>query len=252
AVNLCPLYGEAYLYLSELCFLEGTSATAKSQFLAQALAVRPYDGEVQFEAGKECFLEGQSDEAIEHWRLAYRSGEEYKTRLIDLFTNELAAQVPISFFLEQFQPDLDGLRQLLAHYRNSPPSNQRSSLWQYSAAQIVAAATAQQGASASTLWLEAEPLYHDLGDGAHRLMCITQALIANPGNYSAHQAAVNCYYEQSDFDRADEHVKWCLTRSPNDSNLKRIHDAVVKARLNDSAKPQAAPMQATLDVSTRR
>jgi hypothetical protein len=252
ALSLCPLYGEAYLYLGDLCFLEGTNSAAKSQYLAQALAVRPYDGEVQFEAGKECFLQGQSDEAIEHWRLAYHSGEEYKARLIELFTNELASQVSISFFLEHFQPDLDGLRQLQAHYRNVPPSDQRSALWQYSAAQITTAANSQQGAAASTLWLEAEPLYHDLGDAANRLKCVNQALAANAGNYSAHYAAVNCYYEQNDFDHADEQVKWCLARAPNDANLKRIRDAVVKARLNISPDSPAADAQATVDIPARR
>jgi O-antigen ligase/tetratricopeptide (TPR) repeat protein len=252
ALSLCPLYGEAYLYLGDLCFLEGTNSAAKSQYLAQALAVRPYDGEVQFEAGKECFLQGQSDQAIEHWRLAYHSGEEYKARLIELFTNELAGQVPISFFLEHFQPDLDGLRQLRAHYRNLPPSEERKVLWQYSADEIVKQAASQQRPEASAMWLDAEPLYHDLGDTSNRLKCVSRALAANAGNYSAHCAAVNCYYDQNDFDHADVQVKWCLARAPNDANLKRIRDAVVKARLNSSADSPAADAQATVDISARR
>ncbi|HTQ40701.1 MAG TPA: O-antigen ligase family protein [Pirellulales bacterium] len=249
ALALCPLYGEAYLYLADLCFLEGTSPAAKTQFLAQALAVRPFDGEVQFEAGKECFLQGQSDQAIEHWRLAYHSGQEYKTRLIELFTGELASQVPISFFLDQFQPDLDGLRHLRARYRSLPPSDQRNTLWQYSAAQLIKAAPSQSGPEACALWLEAEPLFHDLDDAPQRLRCIQQALATNPANYAAHYAAVNCFYEQSNFDNADEQVKWCLARAPNDANLKRIRDAVVKARL-DTPHDSATADNSTINTRT--
>ncbi|HEY2759340.1 MAG TPA: hypothetical protein VGI75_01315, partial [Pirellulales bacterium] len=240
ALALCPLYGEAYLYMSDLCFLEGADSICKSLYLRQALSVRPYDGEVHFEAGKECFLQGQSDQAIEHWRMAYHSGQEYKTRLLELFSNELATQVPIDFFLDHFQPDLDGLRQLRAHYRQLPSSEQRNTLWKYSVAQIIKAAASQQGVTACVLWLEAEPLYHDLGDAAERLACIKQALAADAADYSAHYAAVNCYYDQNDFDSAQQQAKWCLARAPNDANLKRIRDAVVKARLNTTLDRETA------------
>jgi hypothetical protein len=232
ALVLCPLYGEAYLYMNDLCFLEGTNSTAKSRYLSQALAVRPYDGEVQFEAGKECFLEGQSNEAIEHWRMAYQSGQEFKTRLIDLFANDLAAEVPVEFFLKNFQPDLDGLRQLRAHYRQSALAEQRKALWQYSAEEIAKQAAMQQDTAACLLWLEAEAIYHDLRDAPARLACVQKAVAADAVNYGAHYAAVNCFYDQNEYDNAEEHAKWCLARAPNDANLKHIRDAVVKARLD--------------------
>jgi O-antigen ligase len=240
ALALCPLLGEAYLYLSELCFLEGSDLTANSRYLAQALAVRPYDGEIQFEAGKQCFLDGQPQQAIEHWRQAYRSGEEFRLRLVDLFANELATQVPIGFFLEQFQPDLEGLRRLRLRYSTLQLPAQWRTLLEYSTTQIVKQAESTSGRQACGLWLEAEPLYRELGDAKQRMRCVDQALSADANNYSARYAAGMCFYEENQFDQAETQVKWCLSRAPNDANLKRVHDAVVKGRLEQGQPPKEA------------
>jgi Tfp pilus assembly protein PilF len=245
ALALCPLYGEAYLYMSDLCFLEGANSAAKNCYLLQALAVRPYDGEIHFEVGKECFLQGRTQQAIDHWRIAYHNSQEFKLRLIELFTNELAAQVPIDFFLNNFQPDLDGLRQLRAHFRRSPPSDQRTALWQYSTTAITKAAASQQGSAACPLWLEAELLYRELAEAGNRLVCVKQALAADASDYSAHYTAVNCYYDQNDLNSAADQVKWCLARAPNDANLKRIRDAIVKARLNTTPDPETTSLKIT-------
>ena len=43
-LNLCPLRGEGYLYLAELCFLEGGTSETKSAYIDQAINVRPFHG----------------------------------------------------------------------------------------------------------------------------------------------------------------------------------------------------------------
>ncbi len=234
ALALCPLLGEAYVYLKELSFLEGVNPATKAIYLAQALRVRPFDGEVHFEAGKEYFLDGKPEEAIKHWRQSYHSSEEYKLRLINLFSSELATQLPISFFLEKFEPDLDGLRQLRLRYRNLELPDQWQALLNYSVTKITECAKSKLGTDACNLWLEAESLCRDLGNSEQQIECRIAALKADANNYAGRHAAVLCFYKAQQLENVEEHVKWCLTRAPNDKDLKRIRDEIVRARLKSS------------------
>lgn len=241
AVALCPLAGEAYLYLTDLCFLEGPDPTAKSWYLAQALKVRPYDGEIQFEAGKESFLDGNPEAAIEHWQTAYKSGEEYKARLIDLFARQLAGQVPVSFFLESFRPDLNELRRLRIACKNLHLPDQWRALLEYSASKVTERAQATSGAQACALWLEADSLYTELHDRAKSVQCVEAALAADPNDYSAHHSAATRFFQNENYERAYAEVKWCLTRAPNDKDLKRIRFDIV----NEQVKHDDAAAQST-------
>jgi hypothetical protein len=47
AVGLCPLQGEGYALLGELCFLDGGQGDAVDAYFAQALRVRPHDGSMK-------------------------------------------------------------------------------------------------------------------------------------------------------------------------------------------------------------
>ena len=72
AVALCPLQGEAYQCLAELCFLDPNPAANYQAFAQQALRVRPCDPDVLFAVGKNELIAGHDQQAIERWKMAYR------------------------------------------------------------------------------------------------------------------------------------------------------------------------------------
>ena len=113
ALNLGPTQGLGYVYLARLCVLDGPdAASAKKAYINQALTVRPYNGSVLFEAGKEASLAADMPQAIDYWRRSFRNSPAHRAQLIDM----LATRVPIEFFLDGFQPDLDALRTLTRRY----------------------------------------------------------------------------------------------------------------------------------------
>ncbi len=69
-MELCPLEGEAYIYLAELSFLAGEGREARSAYVRQAMQVRPHDPAVRLAAGNESALCGDLNRG--HGALAHR------------------------------------------------------------------------------------------------------------------------------------------------------------------------------------
>ena len=101
-LQLCPLQGEAYLYLAQLCFLEGGDASAKAAYVAQSLRLRPCDGEVLFEAGREALLAGDPAAAQTHWKRCFHAGGTSRTKLVKL----LAGHVSLVQLISSYEPEL--------------------------------------------------------------------------------------------------------------------------------------------------
>lgn len=71
ALKNCPLQGEAYIYLASLCFLEGKGPQAVDDYVAQALRVNPYSGDILFAVGLHEFLSGRLDQALQRWQSTF-------------------------------------------------------------------------------------------------------------------------------------------------------------------------------------
>jgi len=92
----------------------------KQAYVDQAIRVRPHDGDILFQAGREAVLDGNYLAAIAYWKESFAQGGAYQRRIID----RMAGEVPAAFFLEAMEPDLAALRRLAAHYRKR---NERAS-----------------------------------------------------------------------------------------------------------------------------
>jgi tetratricopeptide (TPR) repeat protein len=228
---VCPLLGKGYLLLGELCFLDGGRESAKSAYVAQALEVRPFDGTVLLHAGSEAILRRDLEQGLAYWRDSFRRGPIYQEQIIDWFVGRVYPwdlQKEIEFFLEKFEPDLEGLRLLERRYRRIAQPEQMVALREACVRAVEAEARAAEGRREAELWLEAMLLYHRLGRPARRLECGRNALRLDPDDFRVHQSLAFCLADLERFDEAKEHLEWCLRREPHDQRLHKKMSEVMR------------------------
>lgn len=245
-LTLCPLAGEGYLYLGELCFLNGVPATAKSAYLAQAMKVGPFDGTVLFYAGKEAARRGDLAQTLNFWRQSYNCGRPYQQRLIEFLvgrTHPDHLEAEIQLILQTFQPDIYGLRLLHRAYKSIARPEQMAILQQvYATAAATEAADPEQEDSVF-LWLEAMRLYSETGDAARQLECGQNALRVAPNHFGVHQALAYCLADQQNYAEAEDHLRWCLQRKPNHRRLEAKLKEVLQNRIQSEGRTATYPAQ---------
>ena len=247
AVEQCPLLGETYIHLAEVAFLEGPSAAGKDDLIQQALAVRPQDGLVLFEAGREEMLAGRMEEAFGYWRRSYHSGSVGRRHLLPF----LAAQIPAAMFIEIFEPDLRTVEHMAGQYHNLGRPDQRRVALLYCAEAYCRRAGQARGAAAADAWVDAAKAYRDLEDQTARLQCLENAVGSDATNYDARNALGTLHHElgtsllesnrAGDAERhlaeAEKHFRWCLQWKPTDKKLLSALEAVYDRRLRIGSLP---------------
>ncbi|MEX0679141.1 MAG: O-antigen ligase family protein [Pirellulales bacterium] len=234
-LQLCPLLGEAYVYLGDLCFLEGAPAAAKSAYIAQALKVRPYSGEVLLAGGSDAALSGNLELAVEYWRGALQKDRVVQIALTDLL---VAYQVPMTFIIEQFQPQLPVVRLLVAKYAaKGLPDDQLRLLLEYYTQVGRSEASNSNNEAAAGLWLELYGVYRRLDEPNKMFDCLRRALDGNPNDYATRHTMATCLFEYRQFDEAEKQLHWCLHRRPEDKHLQEMLAYAVKQRVAQSGLP---------------
>lgn len=244
ALAQCPLLGEGYLLLGELCFLDGGREPAKSAYVAQALEVRPFDGTVLLHAGSEAVLGGDVDRGMAFWRDAFRRGRVYQEQIIDWLVGRVQPsdlQQEISFFLETFEPDLEGLRLLEQRYRRIAAPEQLAPLRQAYVEAVVAKGDGCDGPEGADLWLEAMLLYQQLGDPARRLQCGRNALECDPNAFRVHESLAHCLADLGQLGEAKQHLEWCLRRDSANRRLLKRREEIARKEILDRRRTGSVP-----------
>ena len=224
AVELCPLLGEGYLFLGELCFLEGGRTLSKAAFVSQALTVRPFDGTVLFHAGNEAVLAGDLEQGLAYWQESFASGSVYQKQIIDWLAGRVHPEDlegEIRFLIDTFQPDLEGLRLLDGRYQEIARPEQMIALRRDYVRAVESEAATRNRSEAVDLWLEAMRLYEQLDDPARRLQCGQHALSCDPNNFRVRRDLAYCLADLEQYQEAKKHLDWCLMRKPDDQVLSR-------------------------------
>jgi tetratricopeptide (TPR) repeat protein len=228
SLELAPLLGDSYVRLASLCFLRGGGPADRSACVRQALAVRPYDGKVLFEAGKEAMLAGDEEQTLYYWRQCFKRGGGDRRRIIEI----LVGHVPARFFIEEFQPDLSGVRDLCRFYRQAPPEAGYQQLLALRAEMALSSAEGSRPEQAGAYWLEAHQAFRALVDVARAEHCAQRALDLSPEQFDTHMAMGDWRMEQGAYADAERHFKWCSRRRPDDSRVQDRLLEAVKRRLD--------------------
>ena len=226
-LRLCPLQGEAYVYLAELAFLDSNSPERKHAYVAQGLRVRPHDGSVLFAAGKEAMLAGDTEEALDFWKRAFHQDPEQQSRIIEM----LAPQTHPDDFLKHFEPDLAGLVNLYSHYRK----NNRVEEARYTGSKYVVLleqeAETERGVAAAGLWDQARGIHEFVGDIERAADCARRAVAQAPGDFGKHRNLAGILLRSGQYDEAVRELQWCLSRQPDDKNLRQLLQTASRARI---------------------
>ena len=257
-LSICPLQGEGYLLLAELCFISERANSpeglvqAKRQMVNQALRLRPWDGGVLLVAGREAALSNHTELAAALWRRSFMSGTVHRSRLIDLF---VAHQMPIEFVTSQFAPVLDARScdQIARRFESSGLPTESRKFWSHFArvAEAEAQRGNQDGASITNSWLLANRAYQRLGDTAAMLRCARAAAKFEPNDFKTRRSLVRNLIDQQLYVEAEPHVRWCLRRKPEDKYLRSAITKILDAESGGLRKTETISKQNVRD-DTRR
>ena len=168
-LSQCPLMGEAYVHLADLCFLEGHGDAQKTAYMQQALKVRPYDGIVLLAAGIAAALRNDINGMIAYWGPVLRCRQQERLAMIKLLT---MSPVSVETVLQLFQPDLAAVRLMFAKYNQIAPPEQLQPLYAYYAEKLKAATRNLDNEAAASLWFEMHDIYLKMNRPQEAIECL--------------------------------------------------------------------------------
>jgi tetratricopeptide (TPR) repeat protein len=241
AASLSPLEGDAYVFLAELGFLTSETSPAAEACIAQAQSVRPYDGDVVFEVGKQALLKGDPETALREWAKCFAGSGVHQMRIVDL----LAGRIPARAFLEILQPDWRTLREIWARYRQLGSPQDLNDLVVYAAQVTQRDVHSKNGIPPAYLWLWQSAMYNDLGQEEQSLACLEHAYECNQHVYSVRYELGCALKKAGRFVEAEPHLRWCLARRPENKGLSGALLEITKMRV-----AQREPEKLSTDAGT--
>jgi tetratricopeptide (TPR) repeat protein len=245
AVMVAPCSGDAWCVLANLAFLESFDAELPRRCIAQALAVRPHDGTVLFEAARQAELDGDDARANDLRRECFAVSAEHR----DLILNLLRTQITAAEAMALLEPDLPGLRAIDAAWsRQSSPDEMRPVRERRLAAVLAAAdeaASPRQASQRCGLLCEAASLHRTLGHNEEAAAALSAAIAANPSHYAARLARVDLALALDDPDTAKQHLDWLSLRRPDaKAVVDRMHK-LKQLRVRLASAPASPPSSDT-------
>jgi tetratricopeptide (TPR) repeat protein len=253
----CPLQGEGYLFLSELCFLEGAGEAVKNSYVEQALLVRPYDGDVLYAVAQQALRSGNPEAWLDYLHRSFAAGLVHQQRLLsDLVSHTAPAGLGamIEFLLEEFQPDLKATRAMYyaaagferpERFAALLPEEQPAAieavriqlapLRQHVARLAEAEAETKDPTEAAPLWLEAQQCYGAMARTDRALECGRRAMKCSPNNYDVRYQLALTLIDRQEFAEAERHLQWCLQRKPDERRLERRLKEALRGRLDQES-----------------
>ncbi|MCA9259014.1 MAG: O-antigen ligase family protein, partial [Planctomycetales bacterium] len=150
AATLSPLEGEVYLRLAETEFATHGMRTPVEAYVQQAVAVRPYDGDVLFGAGKEALLGGRFENAFAYWKQAFANHGPHQ----DLILMTVCQHLPASLFVEEFQPGWDTLPTAWGYYAQANSPDQLETLLDYAVSRAETDSESLDAVRMAGIWRE--------------------------------------------------------------------------------------------------
>ena len=251
AVSLCPLQGEAYVYLAQLSFLERTSPAAVQAYVDQGLRVRPHDADVLFEIGRQSFIVGDVASARAQWKQCFADTGPHQLKIVYLLSGRISA----AEFLATFQPDWRTLRGIWTRYHEAGKQEDTDAVLSYAANCAEHETEDDYGIPPAYVWFWQAKFYADAGRADDALKSLQRAYLCGQRYYFIRQALAQGLQAAGRLAEAEPHFRWCLARRPDDKSLSNALEDISKQRLalrmqmieqgqsatSSPAPPQVAP-----------
>jgi O-antigen ligase/tetratricopeptide (TPR) repeat protein len=228
-VQLCPLQGEGYLYLADLCFLNRAPRAAIEAFVDQGLLVRPYDRNVLHRAGRQELMSGRGDAAIEIWFRCFNTPGPHQEQIVFRLVN---SGMPARMLLDKLKPQWQTLRDVWDQYRESGTPQDLADLLTY-AAEMAPREVAQENSAVrpAYVWYRLGTMYADVGQLVDSVAALERAYAADATQYAVRYALGRALIGVGRLPEAEPHIRWCLARRPGDKHLSDALLAISKHRL---------------------
>ncbi len=236
ALTLCPLQGDAYVCLADLCFLDGPDAGAARSYVDQALRVRPYDAGVRYAVGEQAWRRGEIEQAIDQWSACFGDTGPHQLRIVYW----LAGRMPAPLFVSAFKPDWRTLRQIWSRYREFGQPQDLEAVLAYTKELSAREAKGQRGRYAAQIWWRQASLHVEMDQPEEALACLERAYACDPTLYSVRNALAKALQSADRFAEAEAHLRWCLARRPADKALSNALVKITKERHAQSVSFKSA------------
>lgn len=232
ALELCPMQGLGYVYLSQLCFLESASSELPDEYIQQAIALRPFDPHVQFAAGREAWLAGDRDAAIKHWNVCYARHRNYQQFIIWLTAEHVAAP----FFIKNFDSDIMALEEIKRVYKYLDREEDVQLIRQVLVQLYLNTLDDVPPQRAQQYLVRAHVCFAELGDEQRAEACI-QAAVKRDGNSLETRLTLGRWrFRTGQYAEAADHLSWCARQEPGNETLQRMARKALDAKLNPNSK----------------
>jgi O-antigen ligase len=240
AMRICPLEGLGYIYLSRLDFLRDPQSRSEEPLRQQARTVRPFDALVDFEIGKAALMKGDLEGAIANLKPAFRRSP--------VFRKEIAAAMADSYtsteFLEQFEPDWQGLGVVVASYQSAGREEELPLLRERYADASVLEAKRATGPPSEFAWLEAVRMYRDAGRPRQAIQAAESALEDHSQSLALHKQLGTLLMELGEYADAAREWQWVTAHAPDDAVAKRTAAHALREKLRQqTAAREERPME---------
>jgi predicted Zn-dependent protease len=164
---------------------------------------------------------------MELWKQAFHKDPEQQPRIIDL----LAPYMPAEEFLEAFTPDREALQDLFAFYRARDQLQDARTVGIRLAAVLERDASYEAGREAAILWDEAGSVQEFLADPQRAADCARNAVFRAPNDYRRRVRLADTLLSNDEHTEAIAQLRWCLSRKPDDAQLRRKLETANRQRL---------------------
>ena len=230
SLELCPLQGQQYLYLSEMQFVDRESDFDDQVLVDQAMRVRPHDPKVLFGAGVHELRNGHQEAGTALWQRAFGLSRRYQSPII----NQIAAFSAADRLVQIFDPDVEALALMAARYRELG----RGQDLQYclraftNASLTMADDTTVPTERRIRFVLAAQKACDELGDVAAATACYQKAIDVSPRDYRAHYQFGMWLSERKNYSAAADQFDECAKIRPGDDRVRRLAVALRNKQLD--------------------
>jgi len=235
ALHFCPLHGAGYLQLAKLAFLENRSQDAIHAYIDQSLRVRPYQGSVVFEAGRQRMLLGEVEQAFKDWQQIYRDAGVHQLKIIQL----LAGHLPANVFIGFFNPNWQTLRHVWKSYLAQGTAEDWQLLLAHAKRAALLEAPQKTPREAAYIWNDLAKMQTHMEKPEDALHSIEYAYKAMPNVFWVRHTLGQKLLQAEKYKQAEPHLRWCLARQPQNESLQKKLVRATKNRLPRSVSSAA-------------
>jgi len=221
-----PLDGDGYLLLAELSFIEGAGRNQVEAYLEQGLRVRPHDGDLLFEVGKQALVDGDMERAIELWKKCFKDPGPHQLKIVYL----LAGRYPAALVTEIFQPEWHTLPQIWARYLEQRQPQDLAHLLAYARSVTERQVHEKTEIPPDTIWLQQALMYRDVKQPEAGLVCLERAYQCNPRDFEVRYALGQSLLQAGRLVEAEPHFRWCMARRPENKSISAALRQISEAR----------------------